>query len=214
MSVISLENISKTFKKNILFENINLNINKGEIYGFTGPNGCGKSVLFKIICGFIFPTTGTVTIDGEKIGEGKKRFPENFGVIIDRPGFIGNKSAYQNLKELAMIRGIINEKKIQDVLEVVGLERNSSQRVKDYSLGMKQKLAIAQAIMENQDILILDEPFNALDVDSVTRIRRLLLKLKNEGKTILLTSHNQSDIDALCDFVYRINNQKLELVKE
>ncbi|MFJ7842230.1 ATP-binding cassette domain-containing protein [Lysinibacillus sphaericus] len=213
MSIIQLENVSMKYKNNLLFENVNLNINKGKIYGITGPNGTGKSVLFKIICGFIFPTTGIVKIDAQHIGNEKRRFPDNFGVIIDRPGFISNKTGYENLKDLALIRNKIDDDSIYDSMELVGLDPNASQKVKDYSLGMKQKLAIAQAIMENQDVLILDEPFNALDADSVEKIRELLLNFKNRGKTILITSHNQSDIDYLCDEVYRINNCKLEYIK-
>ena len=194
MSIISLENVSVNFKRNLLFENVNLTIDKGNIYGITGPNGSGKSVLFKVICGFIFPNTGTVNVNGLAVGEGKRRFPNNFGIIIDRPGFIANKSGYQNLKDLASIRGIVGENEIFDAMDQVGLDPLVPEKVKDYSLGMKQKLAIAQAIMEGQETLILDEPFNALDVDSVDRIRALLLKFKKEGKTIIITSHNQSDI--------------------
>lgn len=212
MSIISLENVSVNFKRNLLFENVNLTIDKGNIYGITGPNGSGKSVLFKVICGFIFPNTGRVIVNGIAIGEGKRRFPNNFGIIIDRPGFIANKSGYQNLKDLASIRGIVGEDEIFEAMDQVGLDPLAPEKVKDYSLGMKQKLAIAQAIMERQETLILDEPFNALDVDSVDRIRALLLKFKKEGKTIIITSHNQSDIDHLCDYVYRINKQRLEYV--
>lgn len=182
------------------------------MYGIVGPNGSGKSVLFKMICGFVFPDEGTIIVDGVEIGK-SKRFPENIGIIIDRPGYIANKTGFQNLKELAMIRGKISDDKIFETMEIVGLQPKAKQKVKHYSLGMKQKLAIAQAIMEDQQILILDEPFNALDAESVDRIRNLLLSFKNEGRTILLTSHNQEDINILCDHVFRINKHKLEHVE-
>nr|WP_259547122.1 ATP-binding cassette domain-containing protein [Heyndrickxia oleronia] len=210
MSIISLKNVNKRFKGNTLFENVNLDIEKGKIYGIVGPNGSGKSVLFKMICGFIFPDEGTIVIQDSKIGK-NTRFPENFGVIIDRPGYISNKSGFQNLKELSLIRGIIDDNQIIKTMETVGLDPHSNQKAKNFSLGMKQKLAICQAIMEEQQVLILDEPFNALDIDSVKRVRDLLIRFKNEGRTILLTSHNQEDIN-ICDIVYRINKCNLERV--
>ncbi|MFC9601659.1 ABC transporter ATP-binding protein [Peribacillus butanolivorans] len=211
MSIISIENVNKSFKKTVLFKNINLEIEKGKIYGIVGPNGSGKSVLFKMMCGFVFPDKGQVFIEGLEIGK-NNRFPENFGIIIDRPGYIANKSGFQNLKELSLIRNKINDEKIIETMEVVGLEPKSDQKTKNYSLGMKQKLAICQAIMEDQQVLILDEPFNALDIASVKRIRNLLLKFKEEGRTILITSHNQEDIN-ICDHVYQINQCILEQIR-
>ncbi|RFA32132.1 multidrug ABC transporter ATP-binding protein [Virgibacillus dokdonensis] len=212
MSIISLKNVSKTYKGLTLFDGVDLSIEKGKIYGIVGPNGSGKSVLFKMICGFVFPDGGTITVEGAEIGK-NKRFPDNFGIIIDRPGYIANKTGFQNLKELALIRGEISDEKIFETMETVGLQPNVKQKVKNYSLGMKQKLAITQAIMEDQQVLILDEAFNALDAESVKRIRNLLLSFKDEGRTILITSHNQEDIDILCDYVFRINQCKLEPVK-
>lgn len=212
LTVISLKDVSKSFKGNILFDSVNLNIEKGKIYGIIGPNGSGKSVLFKMICGFIFPDKGSITVQGMEIGK-SGRFPDNFGIIIDQPGFIGGKSGFRNLKELAMIRGEITDQQIFKTMELVGLIPNSQQKVKDYSLGMKQKLGIAQAIMENQPVLILDEPLNALDENSVQNIRQLLLTFRTQGRTILITSHNNKDIQILCDQVFRINNFKLEKVK-
>lgn len=212
MSIIELENISKKFKNILLFDSINLKIEEGKIYGLVGPNGSGKSVLFKMISGFIFPTTGNISVRDKTLGNGKNRFPENIGLVLNEAGFNETKTGYENLKELATIRAEINDKKIQETLINVGLDPNLTQKVKNYSLGMKQKLSIAQAIMEDQDILILDEPFNALDEDSLQNIRALFLALKNEGKTLLLTSHNKEDIDFLCDHVYRINNMKLDKI--
>ncbi|KTR27121.1 MULTISPECIES: ABC transporter ATP-binding protein [Exiguobacterium] len=211
MEMIKLEQVTKGYQGNPLFADVDLTIQKGDIVGITGPNGSGKSVLFKMICGFIHPDAGTITVRNEQLGP-TRRFPENVGVIIDRPGYIAHKSGFENLKQLAAIRKVITDADIEQAMRTVGLQPGNRQKVKQYSLGMKQKLAIAQAIMEQQDILILDEAFNALDHDSVLRLRELLLSFKKEGKTIILTSHNQQDIDALCDAVYRINQGRLEQV--
>jgi len=212
MEMIKLEQVTKGYQGNPLFADVDLTIQKGDIIGITGPNGSGKSVLFKMICGFIHPDAGTITVRNEQLGP-TRRFPENVGVIIDRPGYIAHKSGFENLKQLAAIRKVITDADIEQAMRTVGLQPGNRQKVKQYSLGMKQKLAIAQAIMEQQDILILDEAFNALDHDSVLRLRELLLSFKKEGKTIILTSHNQQDIDALCDSVYRINQGRLEVVE-
>jgi ABC-2 type transport system ATP-binding protein len=192
---------------------VNLDIEKGKIYGVVGVNGSGKSVLFKLICGFIFPDKGDVYVRDVKLGGGKNRFPENVGIIIDGSGFIPNKTGFENLKELALIRDIITDGKIKETMNMVGLDEKLKQKVKNYSLGMKQKLAIAQAIMEEQDILVLDEPFNALDEESTKTIRSLFIDLKNEGKTILITSHIKEDIQTLCDHVLKINSARLEFSK-
>lgn len=212
LSYIEINQVSKSFKGVTIFENLNLRVEKGKIYGIIGHNGSGKSVLFKLICGFIFPESGKIIVDGEELGT-NKRFPNSFGIIIDRPGYIAGKTGFENLKALATIENKISDDKIKQVMEMVGLQPEAKQKVKNYSLGMKQKLAIAQAIMEDQQTLILDEPFNALDIDSVENIRRLLQKFREEGRTIILTSHNQEDINLLCDEVYRISNFKLEKVK-
>lgn len=212
MTLIEMKDVSKSYKGLVLFENTDLSIEKGKIYGLVGPNGSGKSVLFKMMCGFVFPDQGTVTVRGIQLGK-QNRFPDNFGVIIDRPGYLGNKTGFENLKYLAMIQNQITDNQIKYAMTAVGLQPAARQKVKNYSLGMKQKLALAQAIMENQEVLLLDEPFNALDIDSVEKIRDLLFSLKEQGKTIVLTSHNQEDIDILCDHVFRVRNYGLEQLK-
>lgn len=212
MNIIELVNISKSYKGNLLFNQVNATFEQGKIYGITGANGSGKSVLFKCICGFIHPDQGEVKIHPNYMDKAGQ-FPRNFGIIIDRPGYMGNKTGFENLQRWAEIQNKITDQDIKDVMLLVGLDPDTKQKMRNYSLGMKQKIAIAQAIMENQEVLLLDEPFNALDSDSVDNIRQLLLRFKQEGKTILLTSHNQEDIDLLCDEVYRIDNQKLSLVK-
>lgn len=195
-----------------MFENLSVSFEKGKIYGIVGHNGSGKSVLFKMMCGFIFPDQGSVIVNGEELGK-NKRFPKNFGIIIDKPGYLGDKTGFENLRYLADIQNKISDEKIKEILEKVGLSHTIMQKVKNYSLGMKQKLAIAQAIMEDQEILLLDEPFNGLDVDSVENIRDLLKSLNKQGKTIFLTSHNNEDIDILCDHVFRVRNYSLEQLK-
>lgn len=211
MSLIEINQVNKSLKGLMIFENLNFNVEKGKTYGIIGPNGSSKSVLFKLICGFMFPDSGKIIVKGEELGT-NKRFPSNFGIIIDRPGYIAGKTGFENLKALAMINNKINDERIKLTMQLLGLQPDAKQKVKNYSLGMKQKLAIAQAIMEDQQTLILDEPFNALDEDSLRNIRQLLLEFKKEGKTILLTSHNREDIELICDEVYKINNYQLERV--
>ncbi|MBW7453166.1 ATP-binding cassette domain-containing protein [Paenibacillus sepulcri] len=212
MKLIEVVNVSKSFKGNLLLNHANATFEQGKIYGITGPNGSGKSVLFKLICGFIKPDQGEVHIH-PKYRNKQSDFPSNFGIIIDRPGYIAGQTGFENLKRWADIQHKISDQEIQSTMRLVGLDPAARQKLKSYSLGMKQKIALAQAIMENQDVLILDEPFNALDIDSVKNIRELLLNYKQDGKTIILTSHNQEDIDLLCDQVFRIRNQKLENVE-
>lgn len=212
MSLIELRNVSKSFKGLPLFEDLSVSFEKGKIYGIVGHNGSGKSVLFKMMCGFVFPEKGGVIVNDEELGK-NKRFPENFGIIIERPGYLGDKTGFENLRYLADIQNKISDEKIKEVMEKVGLHFTIKQKVKNYSVGMKQKLAIAQAIMEDQETLLLDEPFNGLDVDSVENIRNLLKSLNREGKTIILTSHNNEDIEILCEHVFRIRNYSLEQLK-
>lgn len=205
MEIISIKNVTKSFKNIELFNDINIDFHRGKIYGLIGHNGSGKSVLFKMICGFVKPDSGEINIHPDFM-DTKHDFPKSFGIIIDRPAYISNKTGFENLKRLAGIQNTISEEDIKKTMNQVGLDWSAKQKVRNYSLGMKQKLSIAQAIMENQEVLILDEPFNGLDKNSVTSIRELLLDLNKRGKTIILTSHNQEDIDALCDVVYKIQN--------
>lgn len=207
-SIIELSKVSKSFKSHLLFSNVNLTIEKGTIVGFVGQNGSGKSVLFKLISGIYRPDEGQITVRNKELGKDCD-FPENIGILIDTPGFIDIYTGFQNLKYLASIRNIINDEKIKQTLALVGLDPENKTKIKNYSLGMKQKLAIAQAIMEEQDILLLDEPFNALDDESHKKMLDLVKTLQNEGKTILITSHNDDDIKYLCDIIYKIKNQQI-----
>ncbi|SDT05348.1 ABC-2 type transport system ATP-binding protein [Paenibacillaceae bacterium GAS479] len=208
MNIIEVDRVSKSFKGNVLFQNVSLAFEKGKIHGLVGPNGSGKSVFFKMICGFTRPDQGEIIIHPDYRRKSTD-FPKNFGIIIDRPGYLANKTGFENLKRWAGILNLIDDHVIMETMKKVGLGPELKQKVKNYSLGMKQKLAFAQAIMENQEVLILDEPFNAMDSESVNHTRQLLLNMKNENKTVILTSHNQEDIDILCDHVYIIQNQKI-----
>lgn len=207
-SIIKLVNVSKSFHGVDLLSNINVSIEPGEIVGFIGRNGSGKSVLFKLIAGIYKPDNGDIYVRGEKLGD-TSDFPQDTGILIDSPGFIDIYTGFQNLKYLAAIQNKIEEKTIIQYMELVGLEPYNKTRVKNYSLGMKQKLAIAQAIMEDQDILLLDEPFNALDEQSHSKMLYLVKELQKEGKTILLTSHNFDDISYVCQEQYKIQDQTL-----
>lgn len=212
MKLIEVVNVSKSFRGQVLFNQVNAVFEQGKIYGITGPNGSGKSVLFKLICGFIKPDQGEIKIHPDYQSKNAD-FPSNFGIIIDRPGYIAGQTGFENLKRWADIQNKISHEDIRNTMRLVGLDPDARQKMRSYSLGMKQKIALSQAIMENQEVLILDEPFNALDIDSVQNVRDLLLKYRQDGKTIILTSHNREDIDLLCDQVYQIRNQKLEMVE-
>ena len=207
-STIQTFGISREFNGITVLNDINLALESGKIYGLIGRNGSGKTVLMKIICGFLMPSKGYVLINGRKLGKDID-FPENTGIIIEAPTFLAHLNAYQNLKNLADIRGIIGPDEIRQSISAVGLDPNSNKKVGKFSLGMRQKLGIAQAIMENPDILILDEPMNGLDNQGVEEVRGILLNLRDEGKAIILASHNKEDIEVLCDEVYEMDHGKL-----
>ncbi|HEU8361782.1 TPA: ABC transporter ATP-binding protein, partial [Streptococcus pneumoniae] len=196
--IITLKNIQLELKKTCVFQNLNFSCKQGEIIGITGANGSGKSVLFKLIAGLYSPSYGEVLINGENIVP-ERKIPANLGALIEEPGFINYYSGFKNLQYLASIRGVVGNQEINDTLKIVGLYEQKDQKVKTYSLGMRKKLGIAQAIMENPSILLLDEPMNALDKSSVENMRTLFRKLSSEkGTTILIASHSEEDIRILC----------------
>lgn len=205
---IEVNDVTKQFAGETILENVQLKVAEGKSVGIVGGNGSGKSLLFKLICGFEKPTSGKVRIRQLVLGE-KLDFPENVGVFINEPGYIELFSGFKNLQFLAAINNKISAKEIKAAMELVGLNPNNKTKVKDYSLGMKQKLGIAQAIMENQDILIFDEPFNALDYKTYQDIKLIIQQLKAQGKTIMLTSHHFADIEELSDEVYVIEEGHL-----
>lgn len=208
-NVVIIKELYKRFNNEYILNNINLEIEEGKIYGVVGRNGSGKSVLFKTISGLISPSKGQLTVFGEIIGKGK--FPKDLGLLLDIPGFLPHYSGFKNLKLLASINNKLSDAEIKEYIHLVGLDPNDSKPVKKYSLGMKQRLGIAQAIMEKPKLLILDEPMNGLDEQGIHEIRSLLKTLKNQGVTILLSSHNSEDIHVLCDKVYKMDNGKIQL---
>ena len=201
---IEVQNVVKRFRDQVVLKNVSISFEKGQIHGIVGRNGSGKTVLFKCICGLMHPEEGVIFVNGKRVGRDVD-MPEDIGAIIEAPGFLPNYSGYKNLRFLANIRRKIGKEEILNVLKTVGLDPESRKHVEKYSLGMRQRLGIAQAIMEDPEILILDEPMNGLDNAGVQDIRALLLELKAQGKTILLASHNHEDIAALCDTVHEMD---------
>lgn len=207
-AMIRIENLRKTFNEEEVLKGITCEFARGETHAVIGNNGSGKSVFFKCICGFIEPTKGHIIVDGKEVGKDID-FPESIGVIIERPGFLPALSGFKNLQQLAKIRKTITDEQVRETIQRVGLDPSSKKAVSKYSMGMRQRLGIAQAIMEDPEILILDEPFNGLDKEGVKEIRGLLMRLKHEGKTIFLTSHNSEDIKHLADQVWEMDAGQL-----
>lgn len=201
---IQLTNISKTFGKQTVLQPLTMGFEEGMIHGIIGRNGFGKTVLMKMILGILQPTTGTVIVGDKRIGKDVD-FPESAGAIIETIEFIPYMSAYQNLADIAAMRGNLSKTQIKEVLEMVGLGNVGRKHVSKFSMGMRQRLAIAQAVMESPKLLILDEPMNGMDEKGVEEMRRLILARKAAGTTIILSSHNIEDIRILCDQVYRID---------
>ena len=210
--MIEVNNVSLILQKNEILKDISMHFERGKIHGLIGRNGSGKTMLMKCICGFVKANSGEITVDGMRIGKDCD-FPKNAGIIIETPGFIPYYSGYKNLKLLADLRGKISREDIRKTMEKVGLNPDLKRHVRKYSLGMRQRLGLAQAIMENPDLLILDEPMNGLDKDGVADMREYLLALKEQGKTILIASHSAEDIDILCDTVCEIDKGRLEKVR-
>lgn len=209
---ILVENVTKRFGNQEVLKTVYAKFEMGKIYGIVGRNGSGKTVLLKCICGLLYPSTGTVTVNGKVIGK-EVDYPENIGFIIESPGFLPRYSGLKNLNYLASIRGKVKKDEIRKYMELVGLNPDDKKHVGNYSLGMRQRLGIAQALMENPDILILDEPMNALDHKGVEEMRTVLMKMKEQGKLIMIASHVQDDIDILCDEVYGIDGGIMKKIR-
>lgn len=206
--VVEVKNVSLKIKNQILLENISLKMERGRIYGLVGRNGSGKTVLMKCICGFMHPTAGEIIVNEKKIGKDCD-FPEQTGVVIETPEFLPYRSGYQNLKILADLKRKIGRDEIEKAMRLVGLDPKLRRPVRKYSLGMRQRLGLAQAVMENPQLLILDEPMNGLDKEGVADMRKYLLQLKKQGKTILIASHSSEDIAVLCDEVHELEHGRL-----
>lgn len=206
--MIEIRHVSLKMKKKEILCDISAGFADGEIHGLVGRNGCGKTMLMKCICGFVRPTFGTICVNGKIVGKDVD-FPEKLGVIIETPVFIPYLSGYRNLKILSEYRHYISKQEIYEVLGTVGLEKVSKLPVRKYSLGMRQRLGIAQAIMENPDVLVLDEPFNGLDRQGVLEMREILLGMCEKGKNIVIASHSEEDIGVLCNNVLHMENGRL-----
>lgn len=206
-NIIEVKNVSKNFRETRALDNISLDFERGKIHGIIGRNGSGKTVLMKCICGFMTPTSGEVLVNGEKVRPSKAQ--ENIGLIIETPGFIGGKSGLRNLQYLLRLRGKSDRSTVENAMRAVGLDPANKKPVRKYSLGMRQRLGIAQAIMEDPELLLLDEPMNGLDNQGVEDMRGLFAELRERGKTILLASHSNEDVRALCDTVCELDNGRV-----
>lgn len=206
--MIEVNNVSKSFKNVTVIDQVNVTFADERITGIVGRNGSGKTILFKMICGLMKPSEGTIIVNGEQIGKDVD-FPSSIGAIIENPGFLPWQNGMEALMDLARINKIADKSRVRETMERVGLDPDSKKRIGKYSLGMKQRLGIAQAIMENPKVIILDEPMNGLDNQGVEDIRKILLDLKADGCTILIASHNKEDIEILCDTVYEMDHGRL-----
>ena len=210
--IVSMENVSKSFGSECVLRNVSCTFEAGKIHGIIGKNGSGKTILMKLICGLTLPTSGEVRVRGQRIGKDVD-VPPDIGALIDAPGFLSYHSGRKNLRYLAQLNRKINDDGVRAAMERVGLDYTSKKLVGKYSLGMRQRLGIAQAIMENPEILLLDEPMNGMDKQGSENIRQLILELRAEGKTIFLASHIPQDIDILCDTVHEIDAGCLMVVR-
>lgn len=208
--MIQVVQLSKRYGSKTVLSDVNVVFEAGTIYGLVGPNGCGKTTLMRCICGFSRPSNGYVMVSGKKIGCDCD-FAPSTGIIIENPGFLPKYSARQNLLLLAGTSGNANKKRVDEVICSVGLDPNEKKAVGKYSLGMRQRLGIAQAIMEDPQVLILDEPFNGLDKDGQNDIHALLQQQKAQGKVIILASHSAADIAQACDIVYEMVNGAIKM---
>lgn len=206
---LEIRNLSKKFMGHVILEDINLKLSGGKIYGFVGRNGSGKSVFLKMICGFYSPTTGKILLNGYDYTS-KNEFPENARALIEKPKFLPDLTGYENLELLASIQNKIGKKEIDEIMKKLNLTEEADKKYSKYSLGTKQKLGIAQVLMENPDLIILDEPFNGVENDTAEDIRNLLLEEKKKGKIILIASHMKEDIYSLADVVFEVSGGRIK----
>ena len=206
---LEINNLTKEFKENVILNNINLTLESGKIYGFIGRNGSGKSVLLKIICGFYKPTSGTVILDGKDYLNSNE-FPEDTRALIEKPKFLPDLTGYENLELLASIQNKIGKKEIDDIIDKMNLKTEANKKYSKYSLGTKQKLGIAQVLMENPKMIILDEPFNGVENSTADKIRDLLREEKKQDKIIIIASHIKEDIYKLADTVFVVDGGNIK----
>lgn len=208
MTDIKIENVSKKIKSNMILKNIDMELTSGHIYGFRGKNGCGKTMLMRCICGLIIPTAGKIIINGKELHKDIK-IPESIGALIENPAFLPQYTGFKNLKMLASLKGKINDEEVKLAIKRAGLDPNDKRTYKKYSLGMKQKLGIANAIMGEPDIIVLDEPINALDEISVENVKKVFLELKEKGKLIIAACHDREELEYLCDIIYELKDGEI-----
>lgn len=208
MNMIEIEHLTKKFGDATVLDDMSMTLEPAKIYGLVGRNGSGKTMLMKHILGFVHATSGSIKIDGKEIGKDID-MPQNVGAIIENPGFLPEYSGFKNLKLLATIRGKISDEEIKDAIRFVGLDPENKKHVGKYSLGMRQRLGLAQALMEHPDILLLDEPLSGLDNDGVKEMHQLLLKQKEQGRLLVIASHSKEDIDVLCDEIFYFDKGKI-----
>ncbi|WP_304584261.1 ABC transporter ATP-binding protein [Acutalibacter muris] len=206
-NIIEVKNVTKTFREVKALDGVSLDFERGKIHGIIGRNGSGKTVLMKCICGFMTPASGEICVNGQRVKPSKAQ--ENIGIIIETPGFIGGKSGLKNLLYLLALRGRKDVSVAQNAMRCLGLDPENRKPVRKYSLGMRQRLGIAQAIMEDPELLLLDEPMNGLDNQGVEDMRGLFAELREGGKTILLASHSNEDIRTLCDTVCELDHGRV-----
>lgn len=206
-------NVSKILKKKVILDNVNIEMKSGKVYGFVGANGSGKTMLFRAISGIMFVTSGEIKLDDKVLHKDMQVLP-NIGLVIENAGLYSELTGFENLKQLARINKKASDEDIKNAIKRVGLDPNDKRSFKKYSLGMKQRIIIAQAIMENPKILLLDEPTNALDEDGIEILRTIVKEEKEKGALILLASHNKEDINILCDEIYRVKNGKVTRMED
>ncbi len=211
MNAIEVNNLSLQIDKHQILQDVTVSFEQGQIHGLVGRNGSGKTMLMKCICGFVRQTEGTVLVQNRQVGK-EIDFPDNMGIIIETPGFLPQYSGLRNLKLLAALNHRIGTEQIRTAMRNVGLDPDLKRKVRKYSLGMRQRLGLAQAIMEDPAILILDEPFNGLDKEGVGEMRTYLLDLRRQGKTILIASHSTEDIAILCDTVHEMDHGRIQKI--
>ena len=208
MTDIKIENVSKKIKSNMILKNIDMELTSGHIYGFRGKNGCGKTMLMRCICGLIILTEGKIIINGKELHKDIK-IPESIGALIENPAFLPQYTGFKNLKMLASLKGKINDEEVKLAIKRAGLDPDDKRTYKKYSLGMKQKLGIANAIMGEPDIIVLDEPINALDEISVENVKNVFLELKEKGKLIIAACHDREELEYLCDIIYELKDGEI-----
>ena len=203
MTRINVVNYSKIIKGRVILEDVNLSLESGRIYGLKGVNGSGKTMLLRALCGLIYPTSGYVEVDGEKLRKNIS-FPRSVGALIESPAFLDNFTGYKNLEMIASLKEIASRQDIEDALTEVGLDPHDARTYKKYSLGMKQMLGLACCFMEKPDIILLDEPFNALDEESVEKIKKIMIRHKERGALIVLACHDGQSLVSLSDEIYNV----------